>query len=381
MMRVAAAAAALLLAACAHAPRAAKTQHIEMDPMVFAAHPSGTVELIDPALLFEQAGAAYQDKRYTEAAERYDAIATEFGESRWAAPSLYNAGLALEAAGDAAGACERYRRLIARGAPAGDVLDAQFRLGGVHEQTRNFAAAADVFAQVLTRADLTVSDHVEAAARRGAAQVNLRDFGAAERTLREALAFAAAHASEERLDTDYFLGMTAYYVGEIAHEQYRLLPVRLPEKQLAADLAAKARMLLVAQARYLDAMRVKNADWATAAGFQIASLYREFYDDLVGAPVPPSLSGEAREVYEEEVKKQVRPLLRKAISVHERNVLLGERTGVKNEWVKRSNDQLDELKKLLVPGPTTPAAAPPAEAPATPPLPKPRDDVKPRVVM
>jgi len=153
---------------------------------------------------------------------------------------------------------------------------------------------------------------------------------------------------------------------------------------MARDLEAKARVLLVAQSRFLDAMRVNNVEWATAAGFQIGSLYREFYDDLVGAPVPPQLTGEARDVYLEEVRKQVKNLLQKAITIHEKNVLMGERNGEKNEWVRRSNEQMEQLKKLLVPGPVAPqppdSAEPPAK-PDTPPLPRPRDEVKPPVVL
>ena len=39
---------------------------------------------------------------------------------------------------------------------------------------------------------------------------------------------------------------------------YRALPVRLPERQMARDLEAKARLLLVAQSRFIDAMRVQQ---------------------------------------------------------------------------------------------------------------------------
>jgi TolA-binding protein len=373
--------AALAGSGCAHSRGGAREEHVTMEPIVFEAHHStGKVELVDAAGLFERAGAAFQEKQFAEAAALYDELVARFPDSRYATPALYNAGLSLENRSDLAGAAERYRKMIARGGATSDLLDALFRLGGVYETQKNWAAAAENYSQVLDRKDLTNSDRAEAMARRGVAQFNLKDLGAAERTLRDALAFVRARETEERLDTDYFVGMAAFYVGEIAHEQYRALPIRLPEKQLERDLEAKARMLLQAQARYVDAMRVNNAEWATAAGFEIASLYREFYDDLVGAPVPPQLDGEAREVYLDELKKQVRTLLQKAISVHEKNVLMAERVGVKNDWVRRSNEQMDELRKLLVPGPTAPPSTPPP-AVEPPPLPRPRDDVQPHVIM
>jgi tetratricopeptide (TPR) repeat protein len=376
-------AALVVVAGCAH-QHGQKEQRVQMEPMVFQAKPGGTVELTDAASLFERAGAAFGEKAFTDAAATFDRIVREFPESRFVVPALYNAGLSLEGNHDLGGAADRYKRIIAEHAQAPEAIDAWYRLGFVYGEAKNFAAAADTYAQILQRKDLSLGDRLEAMARRGVAQFNQKDVIAAEHTFRDELAFFHAHESEERLDSDFFVAMGAYYLGECAHEQYRLLPVRLPEKQMSRDLEAKARLLLVAQARFIDAMRVNHAQWATAAGFQIGSLYREFYDDLVGAPVPPALTGEAREVYLEEVRKQVKTLLQKAISVHEKNVLMAERIGESNEWVKRSNDQLAQLKKLLAPGPVAPqvpeTAQPPPE-PEKPPLPRPRDDVKPAVIL
>ncbi|MDB4966878.1 MAG: hypothetical protein JWN44_2567 [Myxococcales bacterium] len=376
-------AALFLVAGCAH-QQSAKQQHIEMEPMVFQAHPGGTVELTDAASLFERAGAAFGEKAFTVAAETFDRIVREYPDSRYVVPSLYNAGLALEGNHDLAAAAERYRRIAVDHAASAEAIDAWYRLGFVYGEAKNFAAAADTYAQILQRKDLTLGDRLEAMARRGVAQFNQKDVIAAEHSFRDELAYWRAHEAEERLDSDFFVAMGAYYLGECAHEQYRLLPVRLPEKQMARDLEAKARLLLVAQSRFIDAMRVNHVEWATAAGFQIGSLYREFYDDLVGAPVPPGLKGEAREVYLEEVRKQVKTLLQKAISIHEKNLLMAERVGESNDWVRRSNDQMAQLKKLLQPGPVGPqppeTTQPPA-APEKPPLPRPRDDVKPPVIL
>jgi tetratricopeptide (TPR) repeat protein len=383
MMRLfaAVAVAAVTLAGCAHAPP--KSSTVEMEPMVFAAKPTGEVELIDAASVFERAGAAYRDGKFADAVALFDRVAGEYAGSRYVVPALYNAGLSLEALHDVDGAVARYKRITIEHAEDKDVLDAWYRMGFVWSESKNFAAAAEVYAQILQRKDLSLPDRIEAMARRGVAQFSQKDLVAAEHTFRDTLAWYHAHETEERLDNDFFLAEAAYYLGQVAHEQYRALPVRLPEKQLARDLEAKARLLLVAQARFIDAMKVDHVEWATAAGFQIGELYREFYDDIVGAPVPPALKGEARDVYIDEVKKQVRTLLQKAINIHEKNVLMAERLGEDNEWVRRSNAQMEQLRKLLVPGPTPPPEPEiaPAKPVAQPPLPKPRDEVKPRVVL
>ena len=372
-------------AGCAHTQKAApREQHVTMEPMVFAAQPDGRIETVDAASLFARAGAAYGQKDFDAALALFDRVVHDFPDSRYVCPALYNAGLSLEAKNDLVTAADRYRRITVEHADAKEAIDAWYRLGFVQAQAKNWPAAVETYGTILARKDLTLGDRIEALARRGVAQFGAHDLIAAEHTFRDELAYFHAHESEERLDSDFFVAMGAYYLGECAHEMYKALPVRLPERQLTRDLEAKARQLLVAQARFLDAMRVNNGEWATAAGFQIGSLYREFYDDLVGAPVPPELTGEAREVYLDEVRKQVKNLLQKAITIHEKNVLMAERIGEKNEWVRRSNEQMEQLKKLLMPGPATAqppdSAVPPAE-PQTPPLPRPRDEVKPPVVL
>jgi TolA-binding protein len=371
---------AFAFAGCAHVPKTTQTQRVEMEPLHFEVH-DGKVEMVDAEAFFERAGAAFNEKDYAQSAALYDELVRRFPDSRFVTPSLYNAGLAFENAAQPDSAVDRYRTLISRGSPAGDVLDAQFRLGALHAARNNWAAAAQVYVDVLARKDLTPSDRVEAMARRGVAQFNLKDLGAAERTLREQQAYVKQIGESERLDTDYFVAMAAYYLAEVVHEEYRALPIRLPEKRMYDDLEAKARLLKVAQVRYLDCMRVNNAEWTTAAGYQFALLYRELYDDLVGAPVPAQLTGEAREVYLEEVKKKVRPLLEHAIHFHERNVMAGQFAGLsQGDWVKRSNEQLEQLRRLLVPGSTPTDAPPRPEAPATP-LPPARDDLRPHPVL
>ena len=61
------------------------------------------------------------------------------------------------------------------------------------------------------------------------------------------------------------------------------------------DLEEKAGLLLKAQRAYIDTIKYGNARWASAAGFQVGSLYEELYDGLRDRPgARPSSTGEAR---------------------------------------------------------------------------------------
>jgi tetratricopeptide (TPR) repeat protein len=376
---------ALLLAAC-HPPRPTppvppRETRIEMEPMTFVAghQPSGepVVELVDAQTIFERAGTLFGNNDFAGALALYDKILAEHADSQLVVPSLYNSGLCHERLGDLLSAVERYKKLIAHGGATNDLLDAEFRLAATLLALKNWPAAVEAYARLARhsgpcdekqKCDLTLTDRLEILAQRGRAQFEMRDLVAAERTLREQQDLYTKYKEIERPDTDFFVGQGAYYLAQIAHERYRALPIRLPEKVMADDLEQKGRALLVAQHRYVDAMRVNNGEWATAAGYQIAVLYRQLYDDIIGAPIPPQLSPEAKDIYKEELKKTIANLLRKAAAVHERNVLMAERIGVKNDWVRRSNEEMDHLRQLLidirpVAQPPAPTAPPPPEAP------------------
>ncbi len=182
----------------------------------------------------------------------------------------------------------------------------------------NWPTSATTFAQILERKDLNADDKIEAMGRRGFAQFQLKDLDTAERTFQSAIYFFNSIASEERLDTDFYLGLVRYHLGEIPHERFRAIPLRLPEKQMGIDMEDKARLLLAAQRQYIETIKIGNPQWAAASGYQIGSLYEEFYDAFIHAPIPDQLLGEAnqekREVYYEELRKRIRILLEKSLA-------------------------------------------------------------------
>jgi len=216
-------------------------------------------------------------------------------------------------------------------------------------------------------------------ARRGFAQFQLKDLDTAERTFSSALWYFQSIEKDERLQTDFYLGLCKYHLGQIPHERFRAVPLRLPEKQMGIDMEEKAHLLLTAQRQYIETIKLGNPQWASASGYQIGSLYEEFYDAFIRAPIPPELIGpenqDKREIYYEELRKRIRILLEKSVRTHEQNLLMLERLGVQNEWRDKSKLAFAKLQKMLDPSfklefvdPATPApeALPPPPAPAAP---------------
>ena len=273
----------------------------------------------------------------------------------------------------------RFQKLATEHADSSDAKDAQFQIGACYAEMGNWPASATLFAEILERKDLNADDKIEAMGRRGFAQFQLKDLDTAERTFQSALYYFNSIAREERLDTDFYLGLVRYHLGEIPHERFRAVPLRLPEKQMGIDMEDKARLLLAAQRQYIETIKLGNPQWAAASGYQIGSLYEEFYDAFIHAPIPAQLLGDAnqekREVYYEELRKKIRILLEKSIRTHEQNLMMMERLGVQNEWRDKSKLAFAKLQKLLDPSYkfefADPATAGSDSRPATPPPPAP----------
>jgi TolA-binding protein len=325
---------------------------LEMEPMRIDASqgPAGLqIDAYDAPELFERAGAALSDKRFDEAASLYQKLLKHFPDSAYSRASQYNMGLAYIGANNWGAAADAFKVVVEKYPTHADAKDALFQLGACYAEQKNWPASGEVFARVLERTDLTSDDRIEALARRGFAQFNLNDLDAADKTFRAVLSYRHKIENEERLATDFYLAFSQYHLAQISHQRFRSVELRLPEAQMDKDLDEKASLLLQAQRAYIDTIKYGNPAWASAAGFQVGSLYEELYDAFMHAPVPPELQGEARQVYQEELFKKIRILLEKSMRWQRENLLMIERLGVNTEWAEKSKLAYAKLLKLLDP--------------------------------
>src|SRR5690554_8188591 len=82
----------------------------------------------------------------------------------------------------------------------------------------------------------------------------------------------------------------------------------------------------------------------------IGKLYEDFYTDIFNAEIPDTLSDQAVALYFEELRKQIRPLMERAISVYEKNLSLSKRMGKDaetDEWVSQTTTTLNRLRSFL----------------------------------
>lgn len=345
----------------------------DMEPVEITATREGaevTVDAYDAQELFERASQAYAEKRFDDALGHYRRLMKSFASSAQAKAAQYNLGLVRQDQGQWAEAAAEFRRFIDAHPESPDVKDAYFQLGISLAEAKQWLPSEQVFVTLIERKDLTADDRVEALTRRAVARYNLDDLDTAEYVLREVFFFKRRLevTNEERLDTDYFLALAQLMLGEISHKRSNAVPLRWPESQMKKDLEEKARQLLEARRRYIDAVRYGNARIASMAAFQIGTLFQEFYDAVMAVPEPTDLGGddklEQRSVYRDELRDRLRIVLEKALRGHEHNLELFERLGVETEWVTKSREAIDKLRSLLFPAPGLEAARPDPKAPS-----------------
>jgi hypothetical protein len=141
--------------------------------------------------------------------------------------------------------------------------------------------------------------------------------------------------------------MAMFYLADIPRRQFDELPIRLPDAQMQKDVEAKAGLVLVASDRFGDTVELGNIYWATAAGYRLADMQKNFWTALVKAPIPPHLGADASALYVEEVHRQSLSLLEKALSIHQRNVKLATVYKSSTPWSEASEREAIAITELI----------------------------------
>lgn len=324
-------------------------------PPPTVAFPAVTVEG-DPRLarmndeeLFAEGSAAFSAGELERAELLFARLLTAFPNSRHAPSASFKAGLCSEQLERWPEAQARFAAVSDPARGTGEALEAAFRLAEVDYQLGDYDEASKLLAVIAARTDLGLDTRIKARVQQGICEVEQGALDRAETTLRLALSAWRSATHPRDLD-DYYPAQAEFFLGEIyrLHEEAVTLDPNQTAEELGRQLEYKAELLLSAQGHYLRAIRVGNGYWATAAGAEVGALYEGMYRYLAQAPTPTELDAEATTIYRQEVKKKIRVLLTKAISIYESTLDAADRLGTRGTFVERSRAGLERLKALLV---------------------------------
>lgn len=328
-----------------------ESEEVTLDPMLIKVGPDGEKLSIDVDDLFARAYENFQARRFEDAASDYELVIRYFPDSRYYLPALYNAGLTYEKLERYQDAARNYALIIEKFPDKEDTTDAYYRLAQMHEQMQNWQRVADVMMEVLLRAKLTTFDRVEAHVRRSNALLELQQYEEAIDGFRTAIGLNDRAPSEERLDpSSNFIVQSYFGMGRAHHEQVIAIPLVLPPERMGQDLQTKAELFMSAQGAYIRALSYHHPQWSMAAGYMIGRLYEDFYKDIFQSEIPDDLSEEAIALYFEELRKQIRPLMERAVQVYEKTMSLSARIvkpDEQNRWVESTEMQLNRMKRYL----------------------------------
>jgi tetratricopeptide (TPR) repeat protein len=255
--------------------------------------------------------------------------------------------LGLEELGRWGEALAMYERALQGSSKADDKSDALFRIGECHEKLEQWSAMEKTFEQVLAM-PLTVLDRAEAWTRRGYAWQRMGDLTQAERAYKECLTVYNDNISLRLFEGNYWVSMAQFQLGEIYRTLFDGIAFRLPVERMERDLEDKSNLFLKAQHAYLKSVRLRNTEWAIAAGFRLGSMYEDFYADMLQAEYPAELGEQEVALYFSELKGQILPLVQRAVEIYERNLAMSERVGARDtEWASRTKKHLEHLRGLL----------------------------------
>ena len=335
-----------MLVGCA-AATAPSAEHITLAPLVLRADARGRVEVTDPAAMFAKATRLYGDGEYQPAARLFGRIAHLFPESRHAPHARFNAGLALvhlKRCKEAAPWLDAARRTLV---DPSDQADATVQIALCDARAGRWGQVASALGPLLSARTLPPLALVETQTRYGVALYRLGKLALAERAFLKVLAAYRKHIDVPGLRRNPHVSRAQYLIGEIYRDLFRSVRFRLPVESMKRDLHDKSMFFLKAQAAFLRCVRFEHPAWSVAAGFQLGKLYQDMYEGMMAAEVPTTLDARDREVYYDELKKYIKPLVVRAIDIYERNLSMSSRMGGSAEWARKTARELKRMRGVL----------------------------------
>ena len=303
-----------------------------------------------PTSLLEQAEAALQEDESARAVALFGRVLGMDVDEQATRRAYLGLALAHEKLLDCQAAITAYDAFLERFPADDELLFVYARQGACEAELGLWERSAASFAKIRKAEGQLPSVYIEAMAREGYALFELERWDEADEVLASADAvFERAREQEsERFSNYYFVGMARFYRAAIIHLRFRDVEIKLPEKVMQEAFAKKMQLLTAAQDAYNHTIAAKHMFWVSAAGYQLGHLFGEFYDELMYAPVPEWLDDRQRQVYYEELKKQLRPVVGKAVWVFEKNLETARRLGYESPFIEQTEAKLGHLQKVLL---------------------------------
>ncbi|MBM4387622.1 MAG: tetratricopeptide repeat protein [Deltaproteobacteria bacterium] len=320
-----------------------------MDPIEFLAEDDGDaidVSVIDPEILYNEGLLLIERGENKKALKRFSLVVIRFPESKFHIPSIFNIAVSHKNMNEYEKAKEYYELFIEKSDSLKDKRRGKLAISEVLMETHDLEGAQKILDET-GKEELSLLEEIEHKARLGRLKIRQKKLAEAAAVLKEALALSEQNWDNPLMEGNYFVSMALFDAAEIYSILFASIKFLLPVERMEKDLLDKFNLFMKAQNGYIKVIRTPNLFWSQAAGYRIGSLYEKLYKDLLEAEIPPDLTEEERVIYFEELNKFIKPLLKKALAIYENNIASAKNSGIKYDWIRKSEEQLNRLKKML----------------------------------
>ena len=298
--------------------------------------------------LFERGKHLLLKEKYKEAADTFDLVLKGDPQGRLAPVALIHAGMAYEGASEPDTALARYKQLI-DGYPKDELVKvALLRSGRVLVHAQRWPLLQVNAEALLARADITVSEAIEANGEKALALVEQGDDEKAGRFVEKARDFMEKNHIGEAGEIPDEVAQVFFALGEVRRVRSEKLKFEPMPANFGDAFEARSQGLLDAQTAYTDAMRTTDATWATMAGYRVGTLYAQLHKDVtVIQPPPVAKTTKDKQLFEGAMRLRYRVLLTKGLKMMDATLRMNERVGEDNAWTAKAREAKANIERDL----------------------------------
>jgi len=328
------------------------------------------------ASLYKQAEELKSTGKTIEAAEAFERVFHSVPDTEIAPVALYDAGVLYEEASDLEKAIRVYSTIVYRYPESKYALDASIQWAGIKENLKDYAMAARLFEKAAEIAQDRGSKEeasykailmyeagkdvealynrynkfyeefpksprlIELTYRVAENRASIGDPVTAKTLYERVISLHKESGANATIEESILAAKAQLAIGDYKKNIFEKVKLVHP---LEENFKKKEALLKEALAGYTAATKYRIGDISTEATYKMGEMLENFKDAILDSERPKDLSPEQLEEYNFLLEEQAYPFEEKAILAYEGNIKRTIETGIYNQWIQKSYENLARL--------------------------------------
>jgi len=301
-----------------------------------SAAPTSTIR---PAAEYDAGAALIRLKDWTAAVNVLDAFRTTFPDHKLRLEADKQIAHAYRENGQLSNAATEYDHIASKSDDPALRSEALLVAGDLYEKSNAKDRALDAYIRYVNEFPKPLDTALETRSKIAEMYKAAKDDSHYLDELKKIVSIDASAGSERTGRTKTIAARSALVLAEQLYQDFVVVKLKQPFEISLKEKKQRMDDTIKGMSRLVD---YEIADVTAAATYYIAETYSDFGRSLLQSEKPTNLSAAELKDFEEALDEQAFPFEEKAINVHEKNIEM-LRTGVFNDWTKKSLERLTEL--------------------------------------